>query len=139
MRICAFCTLSNHWPMVFDEMAVRHGLVQRRDHDPEVIHRSFLEAQLVLDHSPAEDAWGLLAAQQAAALVAVALAGRLVPNEDARDYVAQVCERIIGLRGLRIEWGVRGRQSLYELLTKANDRRDDDVLLWIKRHAKKRR
>jgi hypothetical protein len=125
--------------IVFDEMAVRHGLVQRRDHDPEVIHRSFLEAQLLLDHSPAEDAWGLLAAQQATALVAIALAGRLAPNEDAREYVAQVCERIIGLRGLRIEWGVRGRQILYDLLTKASGRQDDAVLLWIKRHAKKRK
>ena len=124
--------------IVFDEMAAHHGLIQRRDHDPEVVHRSFLEAQLVLEHSPAEDAWGLLAAQQAAAFVAIALAGRLVPNEDARHYVAQVCQRIIGLRGQRIEWGVRGQQTLYELLTKARDRHDDDVLLWIKRHVKKK-
>jgi hypothetical protein len=124
--------------IVFEEMADRKSLVQRRDHDPEVIHRSFLEAQLALDSAPGEDAWGRLAAQQATALVAIALGGRLAPNEAARDYVTRVSERIIGLRGLRIVWGARGQQVLYELLARASDRHDDDVLLWLKRHTRKR-
>ena len=124
--------------IVFEEMAGRRGLTQRRSHDPEVIHRSFLEAQLALDSAPGSDAWGRLAAQQATALVAVALTARLVVNEAARDYVTSVCQRIMGLRGLRIASASRGQQAFFDLLARATDRHDDDVLLWIKRRTRKR-
>jgi hypothetical protein len=117
-------------------MADAEQLRQHKAHDPEVIHRSFLEAQLILDSSPTTDKWGHLAVQQATALVAVALASRLAPGQAAGTYVARVCERIVGLRGLRITWGKRGEQILYALVTNASDRHDDDVLLWIKRHTR---
>ena len=123
--------------IVFEEMVDAEQLRQRKAHDPEVIHRSFLEAQLILDSSPTTDKWGHLAVQQATALVAVALASRLAPGQAAQTYVARVCERIVGLRGLRITWGKRGEQILYALLTNARDRHDDDVLLWIKRHTRR--
>ncbi len=125
--------------IVFDGLTSLQGLMQRPDHDPEEIQKCLLAAQAGLDHSRANDAWGRLAAQQAAALVAVALAGRLVANEAAQDYVTQVCQRIVGLRGLQIRWGAQGRKTLYGLLTKATDRLDDDVLLWIKRHTRKKK
>lgn len=125
--------------IVFEEMADRKGMEQRRDHDPEVIHRSFLEAQLALDSAPDPDRWGRLAAQQATTLVAIALAGRLAPNEAAQAYVTQVCQRIMGLRGLRIDWGARGKRNLFDLLAGATDRHDDDVLGWIKCHTRKRK
>ena len=122
--------------IVFDEMARAGPLKPRAGHDPEVIQRSFLEAQLILDSSPGEDQWGHLAAQQATALVAVALESRLARGKAAQTYVTRVCERIMGLRGLRIDWGKRGAQTLYALLGKARDRHDDDVLMWIKRHTR---
>jgi len=122
--------------IVFEEMARAGPLRPRAGHDPEVIQRSFLEAQLILDSSPAEDELAHLAAQQATALVAVALESRLAPGKAAQAHVARVCERIMGLRGLRIDWGKRGTQALHALLGMARDRHDDDVLMWIRRHTR---
>ncbi|MEK6258479.1 MAG: hypothetical protein AABP62_07640 [Planctomycetota bacterium] len=121
--------------IVFEQLEFVDKLRQRPQHDPEVIHRSFLEAQVILDSSPEEDDWGRIAAQQAAALVTVALASRLEPSDPAKTYVAQVCDRVLSLRGLRIEWETEDPTSLFELASAARDRHDDDVLGWIKARA----
>jgi len=121
--------------IVFEEVGRVERLRQRSAHDPEVIHRSFIEAQAVLDSSPNADDWGHLAAQQATALVAVALAGRFEEGKAAQALVIRVCERIMNLRGLRINWGDEGKESLYKLSVEAKFRQDDEVLWWLKRQA----
>ena len=121
--------------IVFEQMGAVDKVQQRSHHDPEVIHRSFLEAQVILDSSPKNDDWGQLSAQQAAALVTVALAARLEPSDSARTYVANVCNRILGLRGLRIDWQGEDADELFQLASAATERHDDDVLLWIKERA----
>lgn len=118
--------------IVFEEMRGVDQLQQRKVHDPDVIHRSFQEAQIILDSSPDNDEWGQLAAQQAAALVAVALASRFVENESSRLYFARVSERILALREVAIEWSEDARRDFSGLLMAARDRHDDDVLLWLK-------
>jgi len=122
--------------IVFEELGRTERLRQRAAFEPEVMQRSFLEAQLILDSSPIADDWGCLAAEQATALVAVALASRLVESTVTRAFVARVCERIMSLRGLRIEWGAKGQKQLDELLRAAKDRHDEDVLLWIRQHSR---
>jgi hypothetical protein len=121
--------------IVFEEMAGVEPLRQRPTHDPDVVHWSFLEAQSILDSSSENDDWGRLAAQQAAALVGVALGGRFVEGTPAQVYLARVSDRIIGLRGGRIDWGEDGETVFYRLLIGARERHDDDVLLWIKEHT----
>ncbi|MBP85697.1 MAG: hypothetical protein CMJ64_03115 [Planctomycetaceae bacterium] len=121
--------------IVFEQMAHVDKLRQRRHHDPEVIHRSFLEAQVILDSSPENDDWGQIAAQQAAALVMVALACRLESSDSAKAYVANVCNCVLGLRGLRIDWDTQDANELFELAVAARDRHDDDVLIWVKERA----
>jgi hypothetical protein len=121
--------------IVFEQLAFVDKLRQSPYHDPDVIHRSFLEAQVILDSSPENDDWGKLAAQQAAALVAVALANRLEPSDAAKMYVANVCSCVLGLRGLQIDWETGDDGALFELASAARDRHDDDVLFWIKERA----
>lgn len=122
--------------IVFEQMAFVEKLQQRLHHDPDVIHRSLLEAQIILDTSPESDDWGWIAAQQAAALVVVALAGRLEPTESAKVYIASVCNCILKLRGLRVDWTVEEATTLFELGAAARERHDDNVLTWIKQRAR---
>ncbi|MHC4399849.1 MAG: DUF4062 domain-containing protein [Planctomycetota bacterium] len=121
--------------IAFEEMGRVEPLHQRTTHDPAVVHHSFLEAQVILDSSPHADEWGRLAAQHATALVAVASAHRLAASKTAEVYIARVCDRIMSLRGLRVDWGEGGQETFYKLLLDAKDRHDDDVLLWIKNHT----
>lgn len=121
--------------IVFEQLAHFDKLRQRSHHDPEVIHRSFLEAQVILDSSPDNDDWGQIAAQQAAALVTMALTGRLEPSDLTKAYVACVCNRVLSLRGLQIDWETEDAGALFDLASTAKDRHDDDVLSWIKQRA----
>jgi len=41
----------------------------------------------------------------------------------------------MNLRGLRINWGDEGKESLYKLSVEAKFRQDDEVLWWLKRQA----
>lgn len=121
--------------IVRDRMAAIARLRQREEFDPEAVQLSFLEAQISLDSSPDNDGWGKLAAQQAAALVIVALASRLERNGPAEKLTAGVCDSILALRGLHIDWSATDAHKLFDLTFNAHRRHDDDVLLWIKHHA----
>ena len=121
--------------IVFEQMAFVGKLRQRSHHDADVGHCSFLEAQMILDSSPEDDDWGQIAAQQAAALVAVALANRLELSDSAIIYVANVCRCVLNLRGLRGDWDTEDAAALFELASTARNRHDDDVRIWIKEHA----
>ena len=121
--------------IVFEELSRVERLPQRVDHDPEVMSRSVLEAEVILDSSPAQDDWGRRAAQQAATLVAVALAGRLEDSVSARTYVVRVCERILNLRGLQLEWRDEDVPEFFRLVAAAKEPHDDDVLRWMRQHT----